>query len=365
MAQSSAAMIVWIVLHYVAYTLAYECPRDSAHCVTSLDIGYDFTMYNEEYGHLISKDRKLFLSSNLSVQLPSSVTVNTADGYPSPRKLILANGTFPGPPIVLYQNQKITVIVKNNLLNEGVSIHWHGIDQTTSPFMDGVSFVTQCPISPGQSFNYTFQPRYGGTFWYHSHIGTQRDYGLFGAFIVLRTTESQSDIGHALIVSEWNHDHDPTTAFVLGSDPHSVLINGKGEFENNGAPLEVISVGSGNSERFRLIHAGSAQPLTVWIQDHQLHVIETDGFPVERTTVDRIMIHPGERYDFIVDIGNTGNYNISVNVPEENHMTFGSVSGLALLSVNQDKTPPTVSTSGNKIKILNCPFLVYSKRAKF
>jgi Multicopper oxidase len=63
--------------------------------------------------------------------------------------------------------------------------HWHGIDQHTTNWADGPAFVTQCPIIPGHSFLYDFSvPDQAGTFWYHSHIGTQYCDGLRGAFVV-------------------------------------------------------------------------------------------------------------------------------------------------------------------------------------
>ena len=40
--------------------------------------------------------------------------------------------------------------------------------------MDGVSFVTQCPIAQNNSFLYSFDARnQSGTYWYHSHYSTQ------------------------------------------------------------------------------------------------------------------------------------------------------------------------------------------------
>ena len=89
--------------------------------------------------------------------------VNTANGLTQPRRLIVANDTLPGPQIVLYEKQTITIIVHNALLNEAVAIHWHGIDQHHTPFMDVVEFLTQRQIAPGQSFNYTFS----ASFWRH------------------------------------------------------------------------------------------------------------------------------------------------------------------------------------------------------
>lgn len=37
--------------------------------------------------------------------------------------------------------------------------------------MDGTAGVTQCPIAPNSSFQYSFSVDVAGTYWYHSHLG--------------------------------------------------------------------------------------------------------------------------------------------------------------------------------------------------
>ncbi|XP_062574230.1 uncharacterized protein LOC134236069 [Saccostrea cucullata] len=146
-------------------------------------------MIDPSTGLIYAKNRSLY--PVVGGEPVDIMKVITADGWNTTRPLITVNGTMPGPSIFLYQNQTITIIVKNNLVNKGVTIHWHGIDQLGSAAMDGVAFVTQCPILPGQSFNYTFQPRFSGINWYHSHMGNQRDMGLYGAFTGRRSPKTQ------------------------------------------------------------------------------------------------------------------------------------------------------------------------------
>lgn len=61
--------------------------------------------------------------------------------------------------------------MKNSMSEECTTIHWHGINQHCSPYMDGVALITQCPILPGMSFTYRFEPDPPGTHLYHAHIG--------------------------------------------------------------------------------------------------------------------------------------------------------------------------------------------------
>ena len=64
------------------------------------------------------------------------------------------NNQVPGPTIVVYENQTLEVTVTNLQMHEGAGIHWHGIFQVGSPFMDGVPGVTQCAIHPMETFVY-------------------------------------------------------------------------------------------------------------------------------------------------------------------------------------------------------------------
>ena len=100
------------------------------------------------------------------------------------RLAIAVNGQIPGPTLIVYEGQNVTVHVKNNLTSEGISIHWHGMHQRGTPWMDGVGQVTQCPIGPQSTFSYKYTATPSGTFWYHSHSGAQRTDGFFGALIV-------------------------------------------------------------------------------------------------------------------------------------------------------------------------------------
>lgn len=80
------------------------------------------------------------------------------DGFE--RAIVAVNNSIPGPPIIVYEGQKVIVHVMNHLLSEAVTIHWHGMHQKGTPYSDGVAFITQCPIDPGQKFTYVFTVRY-------------------------------------------------------------------------------------------------------------------------------------------------------------------------------------------------------------
>jgi len=72
------------------------------------------------------------------------------------RPILVVNRQIPGPAVEVCIHDEILVEVENALLEEGTSVHWHGHHQKGTPFMDGVPFVTQCPIYPKSTFTYRF-----------------------------------------------------------------------------------------------------------------------------------------------------------------------------------------------------------------
>ena len=73
-----------------------------------------------------------------------------------PRAVVTVNGTIPASPIIAYKGQEMVIHVKNHLLTKSITIHWHGLHQRETPFMDGVAYITQCSIGAGQMFTYKF-----------------------------------------------------------------------------------------------------------------------------------------------------------------------------------------------------------------
>lgn len=65
----------------------------------------------------------------------------------------------------------IVVEARNGMLAESTTLHWHGIPQKGTPYMDGVGYIGQCPILPGEKFQYIFFANVSGTYFWHSHIG--------------------------------------------------------------------------------------------------------------------------------------------------------------------------------------------------
>ncbi|NOY39826.1 MAG: multicopper oxidase domain-containing protein [Nitrospirae bacterium] len=93
------------------------------------------------------------------------------------------NNQVPGPEIRVNRGDRVKVYFKNRTeLNH--TIHWHGMHVPWR--MDGVPYITQMPVMPGQEFVYEFTAEPYGTHFYHCHWGTllHMQAGMFGSLIV-------------------------------------------------------------------------------------------------------------------------------------------------------------------------------------
>lgn len=93
------------------------------------------------------------------------------------------NNQVPGPEIRVNRGDRVKVYFKNRSeLNH--TIHWHGMHVPWR--MDGVPYITQMPVMPGQEFVYEFVAEPYGTHFYHCHWGTllHMQAGMFGSLIV-------------------------------------------------------------------------------------------------------------------------------------------------------------------------------------
>ncbi|MFC0213460.1 multicopper oxidase family protein [Paenibacillus chartarius] len=94
------------------------------------------------------------------------------------------NGELPGPELRMKKGELIEVTLRNEDIDAGVTLHWHGLDVPNAE--DGVAGVTQNAVMPGETHTYRFRAMQAGTFWYHSHQVSSEAVrkGLFGALIV-------------------------------------------------------------------------------------------------------------------------------------------------------------------------------------
>lgn len=93
----------------------------------------------------------------VEVWLSAQEGICNQDGYERP--CMKFNGTMPGTPIIANWGDNLKIHVANNMKSNGTSVHWHGVHLRENKKMNGVPGVTQCPMSPGDSFTYHFRVR--------------------------------------------------------------------------------------------------------------------------------------------------------------------------------------------------------------
>jgi FtsP/CotA-like multicopper oxidase with cupredoxin domain len=85
------------------------------------------------------------------------------------------NNQIPGPQIRVKEGDRVRVVLKNEL-PESTVIHFHGLELPNN--QDGVPFITQPPVKPGQLFTYEFTVPNAGSHMYHSHHNAAKQVGL-------------------------------------------------------------------------------------------------------------------------------------------------------------------------------------------
>lgn len=225
------------------------------------------------------------------------------------------NEQVPGPQIRVREGDRVRVVLKNEL-SESTVIHFHGLEIPND--QDGVPFITQPPVKPGESFTYEFTVPNAGSHMYHSHhnAATQTMMGLLGAFIVepkRPTAIERADVDHVMI---------------LNDGPLGYTLNGKGF-----PATEPIVVKRGQKLRIRYMNEGMMiHPMHL----HGMHmtVIAKDGWNQPAPwKCDTLNIAPGERWDVIVNCNNPGTWAFHCHIlthAESQHGMFGMVTALVV-----------------------------------
>jgi FtsP/CotA-like multicopper oxidase with cupredoxin domain len=188
------------------------------------------------------------------------------------------NGQVPGPELRVRQGDLVQVTLVNKDIDEGVSIHWHGVDVPNAE--DGVAGVTQDAVMPGGRYTYRFRAEQLGTFWYHSHQVSSKQVrrGLYGAFVILPRRQSA---GRPLDVPVILHDFAGRPA--LG----------------NQDGVQRWAVEAGTPVRLRLINTNNA-PERFVLTGTPFRVVGIDGTNVSGPTPiegKAIEVGAGARYD--------------------------------------------------------------------
>ncbi|KAJ7227816.1 Cu-oxidase-domain-containing protein [Mycena haematopus] len=280
------------------------------------------------------------VSPAAAVEPTQFITLDIVNGPVAPdgftRIGVLANGTFPGPPIVATKGQTLVVKVNNKLTDDtmrrSTTMNFDGVFiDSDNIFNEGSPFVTTCPFGPGESYTYTLPlGDQTGSFWYHSQLSVQYADGLRGTLIIydpedpLKHLYDVDDANTVLTVADWWHNTSTSglasylaTQIIPVSD--SGLFNAKGRYQG-GPEVEYASVpvAKGLRYRFRLINISARANFIVSIDNHTMTIIETDGVATVPNEVNILTIYPGQRYSFVTANQAVANYWINAIIDSGN-----------------------------------------------
>ncbi len=225
------------------------------------------------------------------------------------------NRQVPGPQIRVREGDRVRINLVNRL-PESTSIHFHGLELPND--QDGVPYITQPPVKPGESYTYEFTVPNAGSHMYHSHhnAAIQVGLGLLGAFVVEPARPLPA------------HKADVDRVMVLNDGYHGYTVNGKGF-----PATEPIVCGLGQTVRIRFMNEGMMiHPMHL----HGMHmtVIAKDGWDQPMPwKCDTLNIAPGERWDVLVKATNPGTWAFHCHIlphAESEHGMFGMVTALVV-----------------------------------
>lgn len=308
-----------------------------------------------------------------------SLGLAAPDGFWKP--MVLVNGQSPGPLIEAATGDMVRVRVTNMLPHASTSVHFHGIDQRGTPWMDGVVGVTQCGIpADGGVWTYEFTlAGQRGTFWYHAHAAVQYTDGLYGP-IVVRGREGEGDgeedggemvppvdSERILFLGENHHAYagelaarylaasSPWEPSEAGVEPLSdnLLLNGRGRFDCSvasstfnstsrqknapgcdGGEVYSTTIKPGTTMRLRLINHSSYLSYWFSIDGHPLTIVEIDGVEVEPIVSQGVHVNIGQRYSVIIKATEkVGDYSIRSALEKECFLPYSTYTSSGLESI--------------------------------
>ena len=180
------------------------------------------------------------------------------------------NGSMPGPTIEVNEGDRVRIILHNNL-PEDTTIHWHGLEIPIE--MDGMPYISQPLVKPGEMFTYEFTLHQNGTFFYHSHGAMQEMMGMIGLFIIHPKNPHQPAVhkDFGLLLQEWAVLPNNTIPNSMSMEFNWLTINGRA------APATTpMIVKLGERVRIRMVNLGMDHH-PIHIHGQQFSVTGTEG----------------------------------------------------------------------------------------
>ena len=288
----------------------------------------------------------------------------------SKRMATAINSSVPAPILRFKEGERVKLKV-NNKMNETTSIHWHGLILPSS--QDGVPGISNGfkGIAPNSSFEYEFDVKQNGTYWYHSHSGYQEQTGSYGAIIIEPKDKYpySFDREHTIVLSDWS-DENPNDIYsnlkklshFYNTKERTLLdyfddISKNGYSNTNsmramwnnmrmedsdisdvtGATYTFLMSGvtpadgwlglfkNGEKVLLRVINSSAMTIFDFRIPGLKMKVVAADGQYVEPFSVDEFRIAVAETYDILIEPDNDTAYTLFAQAIDRSGYTRGTL----------------------------------------
>jgi FtsP/CotA-like multicopper oxidase with cupredoxin domain len=217
-------------------------------------------------------------------------------------RMLVYNGSVPGPTMKVTQDATITVHVTNHGDLEA-TVHWHGLRLQNR--YDG-THDTQAPIPVGETFTYQVHTPDPGAYWYHPHI--REDYGqemgLYGNILVRpaepdywppANRELLLTLDDILIedgqIAAFREEE--TTHVAMGRFGNVMLVAGEADLALEAKRGEVV--------RFYFTNTANTRVFNVALPGAQMKLVGADAGHYEgEELVEEVLLAPSERV--VVDV---------------------------------------------------------------
>ncbi|WP_159013961.1 multicopper oxidase family protein [Acidisoma sp. S159] len=210
-----------------------------------------------------------------------------------------------------------------NHLDEPTLIHWHGM---TPPWrQDGVPGISGPPIRAGESGEFDFPLRFGGTFWMHSHEGLQEQL-LAAAPLIIKDARDQTD-QQEIVVMLADFSFTPPAQIFADLRKKQGMVNmapatpGMAGMDSSGTPAanaldlndvkydaflandrtledpEVVTVEPGGRILLRIINSSAMSAYHIDTGALVGSLVAVDGFAIQPVTGRRFPIAVAQRLD--------------------------------------------------------------------
>ncbi len=256
-----------------------------------------------------------------------------------PARAIATNGKLQAPTLYFKEGDTAEIYLHNQL-KENAGLHWHGVILPNE--MDGVPYLTTKEVKPGETHLYKFRISQNGTYWYHSHEGTQEQIGMNGILVFQKRDgqpDKKFDADIPVLLGEWTDENPKQIMRRLHMDQGDYWSVKKGTVQsyseaakvghfgtkllNEWKRMEAMDVSdvyynnflingkissdyknlkAGDKVHLRVVNGGSSSYFWLNYGGGKFTVIGNDGNEVEPVEVDRLIVGVSETYDIVVTI---------------------------------------------------------------